>query len=88
MEKVLTVCRKANIPTHLPASAAARWAEELRAAGVWMQTSDTDAISLLQGMQADVAALPKAATVTAEHDDRRVDVAGAWGSLARVHLAV
>jgi 4-hydroxy-2-oxoheptanedioate aldolase len=57
--KVLSACRKANIPTHTSASAAPRSAEELRAAGIWMLTSDTDAVSLLHGMQADVAALPK-----------------------------
>jgi 4-hydroxy-2-oxoheptanedioate aldolase len=59
IEKVLAACRKANIPTHTSASAVPWSAEELRAKGIWMLTSDTDAVSLLHGMQADVAALPR-----------------------------
>jgi 4-hydroxy-2-oxoheptanedioate aldolase len=62
IEKVLAACRKANIPTHISASAAPRSAEELRAAGIWMLTSDTDAASLLHGMQADIANLPKSSS--------------------------
>jgi 4-hydroxy-2-oxoheptanedioate aldolase len=58
-EKVFAACRKAGIPTHTSASAAPRSIDELRAAGIWMLTTDTDAASLLHGMQADVAALPK-----------------------------
>lgn len=59
VEKVLAACRRANIPVHTSASAAPRSAGELREAGIWMLTSDTDAVSLLHGMQADLAALPR-----------------------------
>jgi 4-hydroxy-2-oxoheptanedioate aldolase len=59
MDKVFTACRNAGVPTHTSAIAAPRTAEEVTALGLWMLTTDTDAVSLLHGMQADVAGLPK-----------------------------
>jgi 4-hydroxy-2-oxoheptanedioate aldolase len=64
MNKVFAACRNAGIPTHTSAVVAPRTAAEVRALGLWMLTTDTDAVSLLHGMQADVAGLPKRGDVT------------------------
>ena len=65
-DKVFAACRKAGIPTHVtgafvPVISASRSAEDLRARGIWMVSSDTDAVALLHGMQADLVALPERA---------------------------
>ena len=64
MDMVLAACRRANIPAHTtsvapftPASA-----EELRAAGISLLTSASDAMNLLVGMRADEQAARRGST--------------------------
>jgi 2-keto-3-deoxy-L-rhamnonate aldolase RhmA len=56
IEKVLAACREARIPAHTTAAAAPPSAQEIRAAGLRVLTSASDAMNLLVGMRADVEA--------------------------------
>jgi 2-keto-3-deoxy-L-rhamnonate aldolase RhmA len=61
IEKVLAACRNAKIPTHFPSDAAPTTAKELRDAGIWMLSSGSDALMLLNGMRANLKVLPSRA---------------------------
>lgn len=56
IERVLAACREANVPAHTTAAAAPASADEIRAAGLRVLTSASDAMNLLVGMRADVLA--------------------------------
>src|SRR5262249_12219326 len=57
-ETVYAAARRAGIPTHVPAIGLTGWSkEDIRASGLKVVSSADDARAMLQGMQADLAAL-------------------------------
>jgi 4-hydroxy-2-oxoheptanedioate aldolase len=53
MEKVLAACRDENIPAHVTGASAPESVEAMRALGIKLVTSASDAMCLLSGMRAD-----------------------------------